>query len=715
MTIRKNPYAPASRLCLVAVAAACLYHAPAFAGEPFELPMTLIEGSEAESALNQGRLTREDLDRAAASSSDVAELLRSIPGVSANGAGGFSSLPSIHGLNDDRVRVVIDGVAIDNACPNHMNPPLSYTDPQTIATINVIAGITPVSLGGDSIGGTIAVESAEPRFADIGERLFAGQAGAFYRSNGDVGGGQLGAMLASDRYHLAYSASGVRSHNYEGGDGDGEVRSTEYEKLDQTLKLAMRTARGLVELDGSLQHSPYEGFPNQYMDMSFNRSAQGALRYRGSYDWGTLDTRAYYRDTEHEMNFLADKGGTANGGMPMVTRVRSAGYRVSGDIELSPRDSLRVGNELQRQTLNDYWPAVEGSMMMGPDTYVNVNDAYRTRLGSFAEWQARWSASWTTLLGVRNDIVWMNTGDVQPYSTTSMMSAADAAAAEAFNAVDHDRQDSHLDLSALARYQASEQLTLELGYARKTRSPNLYERYAWGRGSMSSRMIGWYGDGNGYVGNLELEPETADTFSASARLQGGAIHPWQVELTPYYTRVHDYIDAMPLAELSNGFSQLQLVNQSAELYGVDLSAARHLFASQTWGGASAELAASWVRGKNREDGGSLYHQMPPNAVLTLQHQLGAWENRLRVEAVAAKTRVDDTRVEPETGGYTLIGLATAYRWQSWRLELGVDNLLDKAYTLPLGGQSLGDFDATGVLRPVPGRGRSINIGVTMNF
>ena len=46
-----------------------------------------------------------------------------------------------------------------------MNPPLSYIDPSNVAAVKVFAGITPVSLGGDSIGGTIAVASAAPTFA----------------------------------------------------------------------------------------------------------------------------------------------------------------------------------------------------------------------------------------------------------------------------------------------------------------------------------------------------------------------------------------------------------------------------------------------------------------------------------------------------------------------------------------------------------------------
>ena len=76
-----------------------------------------------------------------------------------------------------------------------------------------------------------------------------------------------------------------------------------------------------------------------------------------------------------------------------------------------------------------------------------------------------------------------------------------------FNARDHQRTDHNLDLTALARYTPNSGQTYEFGYAQKTRSPNLYERFAWSTGGMAMRMVNWAGDGNGYLGNLDLKPE----------------------------------------------------------------------------------------------------------------------------------------------------------------------------------------------------------------
>ena len=106
-----------------------------------------------------------------------------------------------------------------SACGNHMNPPLSYIDPSHVGKIEVFAGITPVSLGGDSLGGTIVVESEEFAFAGKDESMLtSGSAGAFYRSNGDAHGADISVALAGEQFSLNYSGSTAQSENYHASD-----------------------------------------------------------------------------------------------------------------------------------------------------------------------------------------------------------------------------------------------------------------------------------------------------------------------------------------------------------------------------------------------------------------------------------------------------------------------------------------------------------------
>ena len=99
----------------------------------------------------------------------------------------------------------------------------------------------------------------------------------------------------------------------------------------------------------------------------------------------------------------------------------------------------------------------------------------------------------------------------------------------------------------------------------------------------------------------------------------------------------------------------------------------------------------------------------------LDARLGGWQAQLTLDWAADKRRVDPTRNEPRSDGYALIGTQIGYVWRGYRVTLAAENLLDKAYAAPLGGQSLGDYRATGTLRPVPGRGRSVNLGFGVSF
>ncbi len=655
-------------------------------------------------------LSREDIRRDADGTPDTGALITAIPGVAANTGGGVSSMPSVRGLSEQRIRIVVDNVPIDAACPNDMNAPLSYTDPQTIASIAVVPGVSPVSMGGDTIAGVISVETAPPRFAIDGNLLLTGEASAFYRSNGDGVSTALTLTAAGKHVSATYSGSYTAAGRYSGGGDLGVVRSTEYAKTDHQLALAAQTTAGLFELKGGYHHAPYEGFPNQYMDMTGNRSWFVNGRYKGLFDWGKLDLPGSYRQTRHEMNFLADK---LPGDMPMNTDVDTFTAAVKIELPLSKTASLRAGADYHNEWLNDWWPPVAGSMMMGPNTFVNVNAAHRDRLGAFGEWEQHWTPSFSTLAGVRYDRVAMNTGLVAPYGT-SMMQMADAKAAGAFNAADRHRVDDNWSGTLLASWQAGKAVAIELGYAHKVRSPNIYERYSWGRGAMASRMIGWYGDGNGYVGNLDLKPERADTLSAALRLghEGGAT----LKLSPYYTHVNGYIDAGFLQALTNamgmptGFVQLRFANEEAGFHGLDASASLPLAK-----GTSLTARASWLRGRNLSFHQPVYHQMPFNAAVGIGHAAGPFEAGAEVLFVARKDRVDPVRNEPVTSGYTLVNLRAAYALAGWKLSVSADNLFDDVYFEPLGGVSLGDYKATGALRPVPGRGRSVNVGLSTKF
>ena len=715
--------------------------------------------------------------------SDTASLLRNIPGVSTYSAGGVSSLPAIHGMADDRIRITVDGMDLIASCPNHMNSPLSYLDPSNVGNLQVFAGITPVSLGGDSIGGTIVADPRPLPFAAPGQGLLTtGEVGAFYRSNGDAWGGNLSAALANESFSIAYTGSTARADNYTAGGNFktttatgrvghtlplDEVGSTAYNTWSQQLAVGFKGSGNLVEAKYTFVKTPEQLYPNQRMDMLDNEQQRFNLRYLGQYDWGLLEARAYYEKVDpHFMDFGPDKrfwygpgappagsGGdnAANGspcspisgtrmvngamvgcaaGMPMYTKSSNTGVTVKADVNLDEQNLLRVGGLYQHYALDDWWPPSGAGMW--PGTFDNINDGTRDRLGLFGEWESRLNVQWLTLLGARYERVETDAGNVRGYSTAPTAMGNQYADAAAFNAQDRERTDNNWDLTALARYTPDANSDIEFGVARKVRSPNLYERYTWSTWSMAAVMNNFVGDGNGYFGNINLKPEQAHTVSATWDLHA-ADRRSELRITPYYTRVTDYIDAIrctagascTLANrtTTNQFVVLQYANQSAELYGIDVSG-RMPLASTDFGDFGLTGSLAYTHGKNLDTDDGLYNIMPLNGKLALTHALGGWNGAVEVVAVAAKDDVSDVRNEIKTAGYGLTNLRGSYTWKQVRVDLGVDNLFDKFYSLPLGGAYVGQ-GTTMAINPasgnpawgtaVPGMGRSIYTGVTFKF
>ena len=704
--------------------------------------------------LNATDRDKVELQSMTSATSDAASLLKGIPGVSFYGAGGVSSLPVIHGMADDRLRIKVDGMDLISACGNHMNSPLSYIDPSNVERVQVFAGIAPVSSGGDSIGGTVIVESAAPEFARPGEGVLkSGEIGTFYRSNGNAFGGNVAAGIANESVSIRYSGSSAQSDNYTSAeafkaaglaapdrgwlDGD-EVGSSAYKSINHSLGIAFRLdPNHLLDLELGLQDIPYQGYPNQRMDMTGNDSTQVSLRYEGQFDWGKFEGRAYNEHTRHKMDFADDKqywypngipgpisGGAAGiaAGMPMDTDGRNTGLTVKADLELSERDILRVGGEMQHYRLDDWWdPSGRG---MWPNTFWNIRDGERDRYAVFAEWDARWSAQWFSQLGVRHETVKMDTGDVTGYNPASVAVEAEAIA---FNALDHSKTDNNWDMTALTRATPSASQTFEFGYARKTRSPNLYERYTWSTWGMAMRMVNMAGDGNGYVGNLNLEPEVAHTLSFTADWHDHVDAAWGLVITPYYSYVENYIDAA-LCTTANcvasnavpGFRYLTFVNQDARLFGIDVSGHLPLGQMDGVGVFTGRGTVSYVDGENLTTGDNLYNIMPLNATLAVEHRIGSWSNTIEGQFVSAKDDVSAVRNELKTAGYGLLNLRSSYTWKNVRFDIGLENALDKQYSQPLGGAYTGQgatMSGTGVPYgvAVPGMGRSLFAGVNVTY
>ena len=209
---------------------------------------------------------------------------------------------------------------------------------------------------------------------------------------------------------------------------------------------------------------------------------------------------------------------------------------------------------------------------------------------------------------------------------------------------------------------------------------------------------------------------------------------WEFKATPFYTHVTDYIDAVQWNATTNTahttllkdqFTVLRYTNQSARLYGLDLSG-RMPLAQTRVGQFALKGLLNYTNGENRDTGDDLYNIMPLNTKLTITHNYDRWDNAVELQMVKSKDNVSDMRNEIKTSGYSLVNLRSSYNWKQARLDFGIDNLFDKAYYLPLGGAYVGQGTtmATALVptgsvplwgTAVPGMGRSVSVGLTLKY
>jgi len=659
----------------------------------------------------------------------TSESLLSSLGVDFSAAGGVSNLPILNGLMGDRVKVLVDGADVTAACANQMNPPLSYISANQVTAYKVVAGISPVSAGGDNIAGVISVNSISPQYSESSDLAWhSGYISAKFSSvdNGRKLG--VGSRLASDTLSLNYQGSFSDADSYEDGNGD-LVLDTLYRAQNHSLTGAIRDDKQQFVIKLTHQKIPYQGFANQYMDMTDNTSYGAIAQYKHSFESSELQGQINWHSVKHEMGFFSKE---KTGMMPMKTDAKDISTQLKWRLTLDKNSSLLLGQEYYNYRIDDWWPAIEGSIMMGPNDYVNINDGKRERIALFAEYGSQINKKLWLNTGVRVERVNTQVDEVQAYndgmsmmnmgSMSTMTTANNALAANDFNNADRDKTDTTVDVNVLANYQFTLYDELQLGLARKNRAPNLYERYSWGVSNMASTMIGWYGDANGYIGNPELDVETAHTISATYS-KTAKDDAWRVSANVWYTDINDYIDANIVRNFNSyGLANttrniLQFTNVDATLYGAKLDISKSLYQSKQFGEWLLKANVTSTRGKRDDTNQPLYQIKPLHTELTLSQQIGVFENTLSWEWVDTKSRVDVNRLENQTSSYHLVNLSSKATFNALTLSAEVTNLFDEFYELPLGGVSIAALkqNNSAGFTQLAGQGRSFNISASYAF
>jgi iron complex outermembrane receptor protein len=691
MTFRK----PASRLSQIGISVifgcgstTCVFaeHAPQSDDDMLEI---LIEGG-IEGSTTVYKVYRE---RAAETSADSASLLRQAPGANVNRNGPLTGITQYRGMFGDRVNTRIDGIHTLGACPNGMDPPLSYLPSSQLESLTVIRGIAPVSSGAETIGGSILATSRRSRFTADATTTPSLEVSAGAASVNTSKYLDSMASVANRSHRLHLFGSREKGGNYDFP--DGTVEPSRFERDSYGGGYGFRSGKHEVSLDLRRNETGPTGTPSLPMDIVATNATLAEGEYRGELNGYQLHGKLYWTDDNHRMSNYELRP------TPAATRLNTASSEGSG-YQLD--SSFTFGNG-QLSIGTDGRLAAHDATITDPNTpvfrVVNFNDVSRDVYGLFAEWNGALASDWNVQFGARYNRVRMNAGRVSA-------TVPPAAALQArFNSADRSKADDNLDLVARLAHNVSSRLTLQVEAGRKTRSPSYQERYLW----LPLEATNGLADGNVYAGDINLDPEVAWEAGTGFDWHSRRLH---VEPRVFYRYVDNYIQGVPATDplvLAFNPAALQFANVAAKFYGADAPWGMEI--NDNW---RLDGVISYVRGKRDDIHDDLYRVAPLNGRATLTFHRNRWWTSAEGVAYADQDNVSRTNSETHSDGYTLLNLKAGITLAGGlTLTAGVDNVFDRSYADHLSGINRVSGSDVPVGERIPGYARNFHAGLQWRY
>lgn len=705
---------------------------PTEAANSGDIPEIIVPGQSVD---EPEQLTVDSNTRGIANT-DAAALMRYIPGGGLNNNGPLSGQMQYRGMFGPRMNVRLDGYYINSGGPNWMDPPLHYMPTSLLDSVEIRRGISSVSTG-PGIGGSVNARYKTSAFTESRDFEFHGSMNANAHSvdEGYNVGGLLALSNHSHRLHVSASRDDGNAREF----GDGEINGTEYERNFAGIGYGFRVGEHEFAIDYRRDDTNDAGNPVLPLDIAFFNTDLVNASYKGV--WSAFEVKASvnYSDVDHRMSNFILRPAPDFSALPLPPFVGTDRRQVNAQSE-GLGYSLHLSRPLWNGLINfgiDGHLAEHDAVVNDPDVapffVTNFNKAEIDTYGVFAEWRGDIQPKLNLELGLRYNRVEANTGDVdaQPANlplaqTMGTPPFAVRMLRDRFNASDHSQADDNVDWVAKLVYAHTDNLDLEVGFSRKTRSSSYLERYLW----IPLEVNAGLGDGNNYVGNIDLDPEVSHQIELAFNW-----HTERAYLAPraFYRSIDDYIQGVPVAagvppstdffvravsgNANGDANPLRFSNVDAELYGLDAMYGVRL--SEHW---RLDGVFSYTRGKRRDISDNLYRIAPLNTRLSLRYDGEDWS--ATVEGVAydrqdkiAQSITTNSSVgsNAETPGYALANVYAQYRFDELGLQLnaGVENLFDKDYIDHLSGFNRVQGSDVPVGQRISGPGR--NVYMTVNY
>lgn len=637
---------------------------------------------------------------------DATRIFTRVPGGARVSNGALSGQVQYRGLFGARLNLKVDGQRFATGGPNLMDPPFHYAPTPLLAYIEVDRGVSPVRDGPGLAGGADAVFKRVD-FASSNNTQFSyditGQ--ALSTDESYAVGGIVGA--ANDRFR--FNALGA----FEKGDNmrfpGGTVATSFHERSVWGAAAGAKFGEQEFSADFRRQHTDPTGNPPFPMDIDYFDTDFARLGYRGEIGSIRIESHLDYVDVAHGMNNFEYRPAPADpqlretfadattyaGDLAAIFDFAGGAFRVGGDFDDVDR-AIRITNPSNSAFFID-----------------SFNDVNVRRFGGFAEWTGE-AKRVNAEIGVRVD---SHDASVGPAILGPALPMGPALLAAAFNASDRDRANTTVD--AVARFwtdAGDNGLSLRATLARKTRVPSYLERFGWLPTNASSGLA----DGNVYVGDMDLRPETAWIAEAGFDLRTDRLY---FRPTAFVRYIDNYIQGVPfdatigvadttvemVAAMNGDATPLRFANVDARLIGFDFDGGVKIA-----GGWRTDVVGSFVQARRRDTDDYLYRVAPPNMTASLTYEASRWSVSGEARLVADQRRVSATNSEAPTDGYAIFNLIADFELTpSAQLSFGVENVFDKYYQDHLSGYNRIAGSDVPLGERIPGAGRGVFVRLNL--
>jgi iron complex outermembrane receptor protein len=614
---------------------------------------------------------------------DPADELRR-PGVSTFSKGALSNIV-IRGYQRENIMVLFDGAPFFGAAPVRIDAPPFHFNHADIAGITVTKGPYNLACPGGA-GGTVEV-TGPPNLAGL-----TGRTSLTYGSSDAVSGAAF-LSAAGSRADIGAGYAYRTAHVPESGDGR-LITAVNYPNPNNNYRLDERD-RTMFRNQTAWMRGGFSPGGQSRLDLSYTYQEgedllTPTLGYDAPYEQAhRLTARFTLRQpsplvSEFSLQGWLGRAGIViddglressnpdNGSLPLPYRrslSRSYSTRLDltadtsggrAEVRLAAADiTLRSGIDFyQRDWDGDYSWLANNNGWRYLDDQTLMPDTTTRNAGAFAILEAPLTSSLRLVAALRGDLARI---------TADGITAALEDFYRAYHGnrpIPHERDFSSLGVNAQLLYSPAPGVELFLKGGRSSRLPDTHELF-----------LTQVRQGSNLVGSPFLDPPVVTEADAGIRVGHDRAG---MELTLFYSDVQDYILPGYIFSANLNKAARTAVNVDADIMGVEAEGYVVPIRGLRLGGG-----LSYGRGENRTTGHPLAEMQPLRGSVSLRYDGGHYFVAVTENMAARQERIDPLLKETETGGFAVTNLSLGYRFRSFALTAGVNNLFDKQYYLPL--------------------------------